>query len=156
MRKSLQNVRSTVPHHSPNIYQPPARTQIDQAAASRFIKHAIAQAKYGRPPGDNAEPTPSEASVPLKITSKMVERAEYEKGLKEIGSEEEEDLRVIDEDQVQVQGGENRVMSNKGKGKQKLVDTMDDDSQAGKKRRRPKMDPFAGKCVEHLFLRILN
>ena len=85
-----------------------------------------------------------------------MERAEYEKGLKEIGSEEEEDLRVIDEDQVQVQGGENRVMSNKGKGKQKLVDTMDDDSQPGKKRRRPKMDPFAGKCVEHLFLRILN
>lgn len=86
----------------------------------------------------------------------MVERAEYEKGLEEIGSEEEEDLQVIDEDQVQVQGGENRVMSDIGKGKQKLVDTMNDDSQAGKKRRRPKMDPFAGKCVEHLFLRIHN
>ena len=84
----------------------------------------------------------------------MAERAEYEKELREIGSGEEEDLRMFDEEEDEEER-ENRGASDIGKGKQKLADTMVDDSQVGKKRRRPKMDPFAGKCVEH-FSRIPN
>lgn len=85
----------------------------------------------------------------------MVERAEYEKELKEMGSEEEEDLKMFDgddedgdeEDEEDNQG----VRSDKGKGKQKASETMDDGYQVGKKRRRLKMDPFAGKCSKHAF-----
>lgn len=108
---------------------------------NRFIKHAILQAKFGRPPGDNAEVTPSDVRVPVKVTSKMVERAKYEKELNEL-SEDEEDLQVFDE----VQDGEGEeddaeeAELSKGKGKQKA----EDDSEIGVKRRRPRIDPFAG------------
>ena len=77
----------------------------------------------------------------------MVERAEYEKELKETGSGEEENLRMFDEEEEE----HNQSVSDKGKGKEKVSDTMDDGSQIGKKRRRPKMDPFAGKCVGYPF-----
>ncbi|KAG1757046.1 Sas10/Utp3/C1D family-domain-containing protein, partial [Suillus lakei] len=74
---------------------------IDKAAASRFIKHAIAQAKLVRveEPNNTSHGPASSSSerVPVKITSKMAERAEYEKNLEELGSEEEEDLEVFDE-----------------------------------------------------------
>lgn len=71
------------------------RLGIDKAAAGRFIKHAIAQAKLVKvqEPSDMAHGPASTSSerVPVKITSKMAERAEYEKNLEELGSEEEED-----------------------------------------------------------------
>ncbi|EGO31076.1 hypothetical protein SERLADRAFT_376679, partial [Serpula lacrymans var. lacrymans S7.9] len=77
---------------------------IDKAAAGRFIKHAIAQAKDIRPPVDATEGAASTSAstsnvhVPVTITSKMAERAEYERKLKEEGSgEEDEDLQVFDE-----------------------------------------------------------
>ena len=75
----------------------------------------------------------------------MVERAEYEKELNEM-SEGEEDLQVFDDPEGE---GENEVgdeeagqetKPSKGKGKQKA----EDDSEIGVKRRRPRMDPFAG------------
>lgn len=87
----------------------------------------------------------------------MVERAQYEKELKDVGSEEEEDLQMFDEvpeedqDEDESEDGEIRVVekqSSKSKGKQKAVDlddAMDEDSPVGTKRRRPRMDPFAGK-----------
>ena len=58
------------------------KTTIDQGAANRFIKHAIAQAalQVQRPPGDT-EAGPSQVRVPVKVTSKMEARAQYEKEL---------------------------------------------------------------------------
>ena len=72
------------------------KTTIDQGAANRFIKHAIAQAalQVQRPPGDT-EAGPSQVRVPVKVTSKMEARAQYEKELKELGDEEESDLEEI-------------------------------------------------------------
>lgn len=83
--------------------------------------------------------------VPVKVTSKMIARAEYEKEVREQGSEEEEediDLKIFDEvadEQVK------SSPSSEGKGKQKATDEMNDDVElkTGQKRRRP-MDPFAG------------
>lgn len=135
---------------------------VDQGAANRFIKHAIAQLNVQqRPPGDNeAGPsTSSAARVPVKVTSKMAARAEYEKDLKETGDEEESDLEVFDDEEAQapvpartgdedVEMAEPVTSSGKGKGKAKaasgspLVSTST--AGVGKKRRRPVMDPFAG------------
>jgi exosome complex protein LRP1 len=70
----------------------------------------------------------------------MVERAEYDKALKEIGSEEEEDLEVFgDVEDEDVDVAEEHAIT-KGKempGKRR-------DAPSGTKRRRPIMDPFAG------------
>jgi exosome complex protein LRP1 len=70
----------------------------------------------------------------------MVERAEYDKTLKELGSEEEEDLEVFgDVEDEDVDVTEERPIT-KGKempGKRR-------DAPSGIKRRRPVMDPFAG------------
>ena len=131
------------------------RTSIDKAAAGRFIKHAIAQSTHGRPPGDSAEATSSDVRVPARVTSKMVARAEYEKELNELGSEEEEELKMFDEppEEAQREGDSEEeenmeeVKLSKGKGKQKAVDADEDDSQGGVKRKRPRMDPFAGKSM---------
>lgn len=115
---------------------------IDKDAANRFIKHAIAQSKYGRPPGDDATPTPAVARVPVKMTSKMEARAQYEKELKELGSDDEDEgegLEVFDEEEA-----EEELQTSKGKGKQRAVDAGEENS-TGTKRRRPAMDPFAGK-----------
>ncbi|KAF7966003.1 hypothetical protein HWV62_40509 [Athelia sp. TMB] len=118
---------------------------IDKDAASRFIKHAIAQSKYGRLPGDDAEPTPSSARVPVKITSKMEARAQYERELEELGSDNEDDgegLEVFDEEKEAVE----QIKTGKGKGKERAtnVDEGMQEATTGTKRRRPVMDPFAG------------
>ena len=65
--------------------------------------------------------------VPAKVTTKMAERAEYERKLKEEESkeEEEEDLEVI---------GEN--------GDRKM--DVDEEPAERRKRQRPVVDPFAG------------
>ncbi|KII93962.1 hypothetical protein PLICRDRAFT_171658 [Plicaturopsis crispa FD-325 SS-3] len=131
------------------------RLVTDKDAANRFIKHAIAQATYGqdkRPPGEEAGPSQSAAPVPVKITAKMAARAEYEKELKELGSDDEEDgLEVFDEEPIQegwdVVDMKERRDGKKGKGKEKAQEDTQDGSeapQAGSKRRRPPMDPFAG------------
>ncbi|KAG9313974.1 hypothetical protein JVU11DRAFT_4750 [Chiua virens] len=103
---------------------------IDKEAATRFIKHAIAQAKNTQlvdEPSDDAVPVASSSSgqrVPIRVTSKMIARAEYEKELKELGSEEDEDLEVFDEEAEDAMDTEDglpqRTMSmtqTKGKGK---------------------------------------
>lgn len=117
---------------------------LDKGAVNRFIKHAIAQAKYGKPPSEDEGQPSEDVRVPVKVTSKMIARAEYEKEVREQGSEEEEDidLEIFDEvadEQVELSP------SSGGKGKQKATDEMNDDVElkTGQKRRRP-MDPFAG------------
>ncbi|PPQ71649.1 hypothetical protein CVT24_007840 [Panaeolus cyanescens] len=107
---------------------PPAerRTEIDKAAAARFIKHAITEAKWKKTPAEEAQENhPSSSTpVPVKTTSKMIARAEYEKGLKEAaenGQDQDEPLQVYEDDD----------------------DQSREDIPQGK-RRRPPVDPFAG------------
>ncbi|KAJ2918401.1 hypothetical protein MD484_g2053, partial [Candolleomyces efflorescens] len=117
------------------------KNEVDKEAAGRFIKHAISSVQWKKTAAEEAQEEPeastsSSARVPVKITSKMTERAEYEKQLKEkaaAGESEEEDLQVFDED------GE---------------DSMDVDrtapssepatAQNQRKRQRAVVDPFAG------------
>jgi exosome complex protein LRP1 len=73
------------------------RTTIDKDAAERFIKHAIAQSKFGKDQKEESEltPGPSTVGVPVKVTSKMRERAEYQEELKRADAEEGSDDEVL-------------------------------------------------------------
>lgn len=128
--------------------------EIDKAAAGRFIKHAITQAKLGRPPGETpAEPTPgpSNVRVPVKVTEKMLERQQYEKEMKERDAaegSEESDLEVFDDEKMDEDDDE-KVVDVKGKGKAKEQNdegklSVDASATPGTKRRRATVDPFAG------------
>src|SRR5204862_212014 len=73
--------------------------------------------------------------VPVKVTSKMSERETYLKQIKDAENEEEEDLEVLD------------LLDDEEEGKrsaQNLDPIPPAISQAGKKRTRTAMDPFAG------------
>lgn len=137
-------------------------TTVDKAAANRFIKHAIAQVKAQRSPGDDEGPSNirfsegGDVRIPIKVTSKMEARAQYQKELAELGSEEEEGLEVIEDaddtekdepsDASRPDNGKGSGKG-KGKGKAKAVDVDVQEASAttsGRKRRRPQADPFAG------------
>lgn len=135
------------------------KPSIDKAAAGRFIKHAITQAKAVKIPVDSnttqAGSSTSDVRVSVKMTSKMLERAQYEKELKERDdkSDEEDDLDVIEEDVEMLVDEEVAIadkatnLKGKWKGKQKEVILVEDDeveTPVGGKRRRPAVDPFAG------------
>ncbi|KAK7465556.1 hypothetical protein VKT23_005531 [Stygiomarasmius scandens] len=167
---------------------PPTRTtQVDKAAASRFIKHAITQAQIdsdasaqasssagpsnpalkralssidredssvSRTPNTDAESSgPKATPLPVKITSKMIERAEYEKRIREAGSEEDDVVLVYDEGEGLGGNGDDQAdemevveeVQNKGKGKEKAVEIVQESTSAkvAGKRRRPAIDPFA-------------
>ncbi|KAJ7508571.1 hypothetical protein B0H11DRAFT_1965701, partial [Mycena galericulata] len=110
------------------------RAPLDKAAATRFIKHAITQSKLGESSSADAPQAPEPSTfVPVKITSKMAERAEYEAELRARGdaSSSEDELKIIDDDEPPPA----QSAANKGKGKAKEI--------VGK-RRRPAIDPFAG------------
>ncbi|KAG1771279.1 Sas10/Utp3/C1D family-domain-containing protein [Suillus occidentalis] len=117
---------------------------IDKAAAGRFIKHAIAQAKLVKV----QEPSNvAHGPASIKITSKMAERAEYEKNLEELGSEEEEDLEVFDE--AELSGDEDAMEEEalpppQDKGKLRMVESVPErEEQVGGRRKRQRIDPFA-------------
>lgn len=90
--------------------------------------------------------------VPVKVTAKMLERAEYEKNLKETADEEEEDLEVfgenVEEDYPMDDTDElpadipSDVRSIKGKEEEEPGRV--DEEQVGSRRKRPRVDPFAG------------
>ncbi|KAI0640012.1 hypothetical protein C8Q77DRAFT_101196 [Trametes polyzona] len=148
------------------------KNAVDKAAANRFIKHAIAQVRAQRPPGESegshirfdadgnapapAPSGPSASEIAPKVTSKMRARAEYERQLAEQGSEEEDQLEVFadeDGDGEEGSGGsdEPEAKSSQGKGKGKARATAaaaeepsQSESASSKKRRRPAVDPFAG------------
>lgn len=134
---------------------------IDKVAAGRFIKHAIAQAKNARlvdEPSDAATVASSSSNherVPVQVTSKMVARAEYEKELKELGSEEEEDLEVFDEeaavgddeamDTADDPPEETRPMRlDKGKGRAAEEEQSKGEGFPSSRHKRPRVDPFSG------------
>lgn len=140
---------------------PTERLGIDKDAAGRFIKHAIAQSKYDRPPG--GKQVTDDVHVPVRITNKMLAREQYQKELDEMDSEEEEeDLKMFDE--IPEDESDERAVEEiepiKGKGKQKAADLVDDeipnDSQTGVRRRRPGMDPFAGIFDDTQCFRVLG
>jgi len=117
------------------------RAPLDKAAATRFIKHAITQSKLSESSSAEAPQAEAEPStfVPVRVTSKMAERAEYEAELRARGdaSSSEEELEIIDDDEAPP-----ATASAKGKGKAKEV--VEEPASAGSKRRRPVIDPFAG------------
>ena len=125
---------------------------VDKGAANRFIKNAISQVKTQRPPGEQGPShirfsEEGDIHVPVKVTSKMIARAQYEQELKDIGSEEESDLELIGEPEHPESSEEaaNRVgESTNGKGKGKAVSTSMISQDGNKKRRRMAIDPFAG------------
>ncbi|KAJ7292798.1 Sas10/Utp3/C1D family-domain-containing protein [Mycena rebaudengoi] len=126
------------------------RAPLDKAAASRFIKHAITQSKlHASSSADDGAPAEPSTFVPAKVTSKMVERAEYEAALRARGDESSEDegLDIIDGDAESV-----KTPSSKGKGKARAVEEVETPVAVGSKRRRPAVDHFAGAfrafCVE--------
>ena len=139
---------------------------IDRAAANRFIKHAIAQAKDIPPtPASDSGPAttripskadgtadtlPAPVPAPVKVTAKMLERERYQRALREEECEEEEsgDLKVIDGEEV-ADGDESSeddspgqvpAVSLSAKGKSRVSPS---ETSIGK-RRRPPIDPFAG------------
>lgn len=159
------------------------KAAVDRQAAGRFIKHALAQAQTAEHEGEDEreqeqeqergpgiEPEPQDGGqssaagssterVPIKMTSKMLARAEYEQSLRELDDEEEDDLAVFDEDagvdaeveegyqpMEDVDGG--LVEPAKDKGKQRMLVGVADESGANQvttsRRKRPRIDPFTG------------
>jgi exosome complex protein LRP1 len=134
---------------------------VDKAAANRFIKHAITQYRTNLPTSQENEHIRFNEHVPIKVTSKMLERAEYEKKIKQEDeqdeSEEEEPLKVVEDDSDE-EPEEEPAQASKDEGKFEARDmalgTTDDapeeqPSRSGKKRRQP-MDPFAGKWRDNV------
>ncbi|KAJ7597322.1 hypothetical protein C8J56DRAFT_315513 [Mycena floridula] len=79
--------------------EPNRATTIDKEAAGRFIKHAITQAKQQQQQKADEPPSPGPSSVRAKVTSKMLEREQYQREMKQRDLEEgseESDLEVFD------------------------------------------------------------
>ncbi|KAI0714939.1 Sas10/Utp3/C1D family-domain-containing protein [Earliella scabrosa] len=146
------------------------KTTVDKAAANRFIKHAIAQVKDQRPPGEaqpgpshirfdaqgnapSGAPTPSSSapatSIPVRVTAKMRARAEWQRKLADEDENDEGDadaLQVFDDDEAGEDEEDLEEVSTtaKAKGKGKTIEEQTTAAAVGKKRRRAAMDPFAG------------
>lgn len=81
-------------------------------------------------------------------------RAEYEKELKELGSEEEDDLEVFDEEAAVEDDDpmdttedpeETRTLGrNKGKGRASEEEQSKGEEAPSSRRKRPRVDPFSG------------
>ncbi|KAF5392426.1 hypothetical protein D9757_002295 [Collybiopsis confluens] len=104
-------------------------TQVDKAAANRFIKHAISQAQISPDLANSSrgEGTSTLVHVPAKVTSKMLEREEWQRRVEDAGSEEDDD---------ELEGWEG-VEDDASKGKEKAPE-----EKSGSKRRLPTMAPF--------------
>ena len=123
---------------------------MDKAAAGRFIKHAISEARQSISTSA-AEPTSSEAgpprpqrstSMPVRVTEKMKEREEYLRRVAEEPDSEGAVLDVIDdatgETSTEVEKDATNLRDEQGTTTTQEVTTTES---LKKKRRRP-MDPF--------------
>ena len=125
------------------------RTGIDKEAAERFIKHAIAETKKPRvqieDPSSGAE-APSTGRVPVKITSKMRQREQYERELKALDEQETEDevLEVFGDEPNDMDVDSSTTDKGKGKGKDTSSSSGRQVPQPNRKLRRPAIDPFSG------------
>jgi len=94
---------------------------------------------------DNTD-SKSSSHIPVKMTSKMIQRAAYEKEIKEQDAMEtdEDDLEVFEGDELPTRPENNQ--DTKGKGKETPPRAViDEDTHISRnKRRRPVVDPFAG------------
>lgn len=138
----------------PTLFYFTGRGAIDKEAASRFITHAITQVKLKKLPVDEKKetastPGPSAVRVPVKVTGKMMERAQYLQEMQQRDMEEgseEGSLEVFDEteeDSMDIDAADDASVARRtGKGKEK----------AGTKRPRIVLDPSGGKHTFHHFL----
>lgn len=143
---------------------------LDKEAAERFIKHAIAQATNVTSVENERDdesmdavvapiPGPSTSvleRVPVKITSKMLERAEYERNLQELGDDEEEELEVFGEilaedysmegtpDGLELKPAMGTLLVDKGKHKMKEELNQVDQVSTSSRKKRPRIDSVAG------------
>ncbi|KAL5534035.1 hypothetical protein ACEPAG_495 [Sanghuangporus baumii] len=123
-------------------------TEIDKAAAGRFIKHAISEAKQNI---STAESTSKEAgpsnsqgstSIPVRVTEKMKEREEYLRRVAEESDSEDPGLDVIDDagEEKSIRMVEETTEMRKETESTRLQEVTVSESPK-KKRRRP-TDPF--------------
>ena len=140
------------------------RTELDKAAATRFIKQAIQQAQWKKTAAEaddeddnnvtsdnthQAIPSSSSSHIPVKTTSKMIQRAAYEKEIKEqdaMDNDDEDELVVFEGDEHPTQTESKQDIKGKGKRKETTpLAIIDEDTHINlNKRRRPVVDPFAG------------
>ena len=158
-----------------SVITPTTRTRtgklgIDKQAAGRFIKHAIAQAKNVQLVNETEEDAESSTAgpstaIPVKVTAKMLERAEYEKKLKETADEEEEDLEVFGEnveedypmdDVDELPADVPSDVRSADKGKEPEEPGRVDEEQVGSRRKRPRIDPFAGMYLRPVLLSLIH
>ncbi|KDQ63185.1 hypothetical protein JAAARDRAFT_147233 [Jaapia argillacea MUCL 33604] len=145
-----------------NAEDPETRTlTLDKSAANRFIKHAITQLKDNVSSSSN-EIAPSHVrfgpdglklkadspAPPVKVTSKMIEREKYQRELQEVGSDQEEDLEMFDDESSGQALPEAEPIPTTVKGKGRATTTANDLDHEGRgsapKRKRPAIDPFGG------------
>ena len=125
------------------------RTEVDKSAATRFIKHAIAQAQQPAQEAltderkSEAGPSKPPTTVPVHVTEKMRERKKYLEELREQDENDDEEplLEVIDDDK-------NENVQSQQEAENASTEAIKT-STAGSKKRRKAMDPFACEC--HLF-----
>ena len=166
LQRIHQPVRTRQPYlptpHScfpPPFILPIERTEIDKAAATRFIKHAISQAQWKKTAAEaddeddnevtsDKQAVPSSSHIPMKMTSKIRQRAAYEKEIKEQDAMDcdEDELEVFEGDELPVRTESKQDIKGKGKHKETTPPTIvDEDTHISlNKRRRPVVDPFAG------------
>jgi len=117
---------------------------IDKAAAGRFIKHAIAQAKQSTTSTpndeDRQEGPSSSADVPIRITEKMRQREQFLKEIRDRESDEDAVLEIIDNVEDEDEGDILPAKSHP-------TDLPSQGSRGAKKRRLP-VDPFTGAVDE--------
>ena len=146
------------------IYFSSERTEIDKAAATRFIKHAIQQAQWKKTAAEadddndvtsdnthQAIPSSSASHIPVKMTSKMIQRAAYEREIKEQDAmdSDEDELGVFEGDELPTQTEGKQDIKGKCKRKESTPPIIiDQDTHINpNKRRRPVVDPFAGTII---------
>ena len=132
---------------------------VDRAAAGRFIKHAISEAKESAAnnakAGPSTAPAPSQPStiVPIRVTEKMREREKYQHQLAAESSDDSNDdevLEIIDDDDDD--GADNALSLSKTEMKSTtatrvsaMKDTDNEPTKGQKKKRTRPMDPFGCK-----------
>lgn len=135
-------------------------TVVDRAAAGRFIKHAISEAKESAASNAQAGPSKVQPStiVPIRITEKMREREKYQQELAAESSDDSNDdevLEIIDDEDDD--GEDNALSLSKTEMKSTTatrvtsMKTSDNEPTKGQKKKRTRpMDPFGCKSFNVL------
>ncbi|EIW87137.1 hypothetical protein CONPUDRAFT_149174 [Coniophora puteana RWD-64-598 SS2] len=121
----------------PEPPQEKKRTPLDTQAAGRFIRHGVTQSTYAQ--STSSEEVVPSTFVPVRVTSKMVERSEYEDQLANESSEEEEELKIFDGDEDEEEVSEDDdgdEVSGPDEGVREYGDDEGKEEQTGAKRRR--------------------